>query len=152
MPCEMPSPLYGSLVTPLRSFRSGNGERDARCKFGQFYGGRGIDRVWGALEAVQDGNKGIFDAPVSQIVLHREPVFGPLIIGDPETQNLTFAFYGDTQRHVNGLAFDPAAFGVANFYPKSIKENDWRLRLQGAVLPIGNLCQNGIGDPSDEIG
>lgn len=88
----MPSPLYGLLATPLRSFRSGNGERDARCKFGQFYGGRGIDRVWGVLAAVQDGNKGIFDAPVSQIVLHREPVFGPLISIDPQTQNLTFAF------------------------------------------------------------
>ncbi|SLN76753.1 IS66 Orf2 like protein [Roseovarius gaetbuli] len=51
-------------------------------------------------------------------------------------QNLAFALWGDAQGHINGLIFDLAAFRVADFDPKRIKENDWIHRLQGAVLPV----------------
>lgn len=47
-------------------------------------GERGIDGVWEAFEAVENGDQDIFYAPIAQIVHHLEPELGPFIIGDPQ--------------------------------------------------------------------
>ena len=76
---------------------------------------RGIDGVWEAFEAVYNGDQDIFYAPIAQIVHYREPELGPFIVGDPQPQNLAFAFTVDAQSHINGLVLDLTAFRVADF-------------------------------------
>ena len=51
-------------------------------------GGDGFGK---ALEAVHDGDQNILNAPVLHLVHHREPEFGPFVLGDPEAQNLALA-------------------------------------------------------------
>ena len=74
-----------------------------------------VDGVREAFEAVHDGDQDVLNAPVSQVVHHREPEFGSFIGGDPQPQNLTLTLRGDAQGHVNGLVFDLTAFRVADF-------------------------------------
>jgi len=118
-----------------------------------------------AFEAVNNGNQDVFDAAIAQIVHHREPEFGPFIIGNPQPQNLAFAFRGDTQGHVNGFVFDLTAFHwsagecqhsprgrVADFDPERVEKNNRIHRFQSAVLPVRDLLQNGISDTTDKIG
>jgi len=111
-----------------------------------------VDGVREALEAINDGDQDVFDAPVAQIVHHREPELGPLIIGDPQPQNLAFTFRSDAQSDVNRLVFNLSAFRIANFDAQGIKKNDGVHRLQSAVLPVRHLLQDGIGDATDKVG
>ena len=95
-----------------------------------------IDGVREALEAVNDGNQDILQAPVLQIIHDRQPEFGSLVVGNPKPRNLTFTLRGDAQSHINGLVLNLAAFRIADFDPQGIWENDGIDRLQSPVLPV----------------
>ncbi len=71
-----------------------------------------------------NGDQDVLHAPVAQIVHHREPELGPLVVGDPQPQNLAFAFRSDAQGHVNGLVFNLTTFCVADFDLDSVKQHD----------------------------
>ena len=95
-----------------------------------------VDGVREALEAINDGNQDILQAPVLQIIHDRQPEFGSLVVGNPKPRNLTFTLRGDAQSHINGLVLNLAAFRIADFDPQGIWENDGTDRLQSPVLPV----------------
>ncbi len=96
----------------------------------------GIDGIWKALEAVHNGDQDVFDAAIAQVVHYREPELGPFVVGNPQAENLAFALGVDAQGYVNGFILDLTAFRIADFDPKSIKENNGIHRLQSPVLPV----------------
>ncbi len=62
---------------------------EPRLNHGVREGGR--DGFGKALEAVYDGNQDVLQAPVLEFVHHRQPEFGPFVLGDP--------FVGKTAPH-----------------------------------------------------
>ncbi len=111
----------------------------------------GIDCIRETLEAVHNGDQDVFQPAIFEIIHDGKPEFGRFIGRDPKTQNLAFALWRDAQSHVSRLVFNLSAFRIADFNPQGIEKNNRINRLQSAVLPVGNLLQNRIGDVADKV-
>ncbi len=104
------------------------------------------------LQPVHDGDQDVLDAPVAQLVHHRQPELGAFVVGDPEAQNLAFTIPGDAQGDVNGLVFDHPTVGVADLHAQSVENDDRIHPVQRPMLPLPDLVQHGIGDAADQVG
>jgi hypothetical protein len=99
-----------------------------------------------------DGDQDVLRAPVLQLVHHREPEFGALVLGDPQAQDLTLAVAGDAQRHVDGLVLHRPAIGVADLHPQCVEDHDRIHPLQRTALPFPDLVEHRVGDTADQVG
>jgi hypothetical protein len=91
------------------------------------------DDVCETFDAVQNSNQDIFLAPILEIIHSRQPDLGGLTNCNLQAQNLTFAFWRDTQSNVSSFIFELPAFSIANFDPERVKENDRIHWLQSPV-------------------
>lgn len=89
---------------------------------------------------------------VAQFIHHRQPELCPLVVGDPEAQNLPFPLAGDTKGDVDGLVLDHPAVGIADLHPQGVEDHDRIHPVQCTVLLLADLVQHGIGDTADQIG
>jgi len=112
-------------------------------------GGDGFGK---ALQPVDDRDQDILRAAVLQLVHHREPEFGPLVLGDPEAQNLAQAVAGDAQSDINGLVFDHPAVGIADLHAQRVENHNRIHPFQRPALPLPDLVQDGVGDAADQVG
>ena len=99
----------------------------------------GRDGLRKALETVDHGDENVLNTPALQLIHHREPEFGALIVGNPETQNLTNTVSRDAKGHINGLVLDHAAVAIPDLDAQRI-ENHVRIKtLKSTPLPILHL-------------
>ena len=85
-----------------------------------------------ALQPVHNRDQHVLDAPVAQFVHHREPEFGPFIIGHPLSQNLAQPVSGDAKGHIYGVRRAPL---FLNQWRTILRcSNQWR--INGSLLTI----------------
>ena len=96
------------------------------------------------LPGGHDRDQNVLNATVLQLVHHRKPELGALVIGDPQPQNLPKAVPVDAESHVNSLVFDHAAIGVADLDPERVEDHDRIHPLQRPGPPFPDLVQHGV--------
>lgn len=109
----------------------------------------GVDGVLQALEAVADADQDVVDATVFQL---GEDLMGELralaAVADPEPEDLALAGDGDTDRGGDRAVGD---LPVADLDVDRVDEDDRVDAIQGPVLPLAELVEDGIGDPTDRV-
>ena len=108
------------------------------------------DRLRKALQAIDDRDQNVVDAPNFQLVHDLEPELRAFGLFDPQAQNLFLAIGIESERDIDRLVFNEAL--IADLDPQGVEENDRVDGIERPVLPLAHLVQDGIGDPADEIG
>lgn len=70
------------------------------------------------FESVHDRDQDVLDTPDAQFVHNRKPELGPLVVGDPEPEDLALPVPGDAQGDVDRLVLDHPTVSIADLDPK----------------------------------
>src|SRR3954469_15339161 len=147
-------------VIPLRSpppGREGLAEPDGRLRSDRVddagldrgLGEDGRDRLRKALQAVDDRDQHVLDAPVPQLVHDPQPELGALVLLQPQAQDLLGAVGADAQGDVHGLVADQPL--VAHLDPERVEEDQRIDRLERPRLPGRGLPQHPRGAGADPV-
>src|SRR5512134_362413 len=107
------------------------------------------NRVRETLEAVDDGDQHVLDAPGLEVIHDPQPELGALALLDPQPEDLLSTIWPDAKGDVHRLVAHGSF--VTHLDPDCIKENQRVKRLQRPVLPFAHLLEDGVGDRADQI-
>jgi hypothetical protein len=110
----------------------------------------GADRLGKARQPINQGDEDIGDAPAPELAEDPEPELGPLGLLHPQPQDIFLPLAGDAQGEIHRLAAHQAL--VANLDPQGVEDHHRVERLQGPLLPGGDLLPHRLGDGTDHVG
>ena len=102
------------------------------------------------LEAVNDSQHDIINAPVLELVHDAQPELGAFILLDPQAQNLLSAIGAGTQRDVDRLIPNHAL--IADLNADGVEEDERIGRIERALLPGRDLIQYRVCDRRYQVG
>src|SRR5215207_8443311 len=108
----------------------------------------GVDRFGESLQAIDNGDENVADAPVPEFVHDAQPELGAFGVLDPQAENILRAVCLDAD--VDRLVADHAL--VSDLDPHCVEEDERVTRLQWTVLPFRHGLQNCVRHRRDQIG
>src|SRR5271155_3139323 len=81
----------------------------------------GGDRLGKSLQAIDDSDQNVLDAPVLEFGHDAQPEFGAFRGLDPKAQDVLGSFRRDAERDIDGLVANEPL--VADFDPQRVEEN-----------------------------
>src|SRR4051812_12818684 len=110
----------------------------------------GVDRFGESLQAIDNGDENVADAPVPEFVHDSQPELGAFGVLDPQAENILRAVCLDAQGDVDRLVADHAL--VSDLDPHCVEEDERVTRLQRTVLPFRHGLKNRVRHRRDQIG
>jgi hypothetical protein len=81
---------------------------------------------------------------------HPKPELGALGLLDPQAKDLFTAAGADAERQVDRLVADRAL--VADLHPQGVEDDQRVDRLERAILPLGDVLEDGVGHRAHQLG
>ena len=101
-----------------------------------------IDSVWKSLQAINNGDQGVGDAPVTQLVRHAHPELRALGLLDPDPKDFLATIGSDPVGQVHYLAAYRSL--IAHLGPNGVKKDERVQRLRRPTLPTTHFLEDAI--------
>ena len=97
-------------------------------------------------QAIHGEYQHVAHTTVLEFVQHPQPILGRLGLADPDSQALLVACEVDSDHQISGHVLDPAV--NPELEKEGVHENNSVDCLEGPILPLLSLVQDGVGDPA----
>ncbi len=108
-----------------------------------------VDRIWEALQSIDDGDQDIGHAPVLEFVHHPQPELGTLGLLDPDAEDFLGPVGQDAERDVDRLVAHEAF--VPDLHPDRVEEHQRVAGIEWPPLPFRDRLQHGVGHRRDQV-